>query len=242
VDAHKIIINVFADAMDGIFTPEQLQQVQEMQLAAMGEMPFVSPSMFEALGLTDSQRQEMERIKKELEPEFEKNLDDFVANYISTMQKIASEHVRGITTTVTEDSDGRVVMKAVEEESVEEILKRLMAEDPEFRRVSEELQTRIRDFSTQFRIRMFDVLDDAQWQRLQDLIDNPPEHAVLFRRHLRESMGLGVSEEGSSEDGNNAEESDIWVPGPNSWRPGDPIPEQYRQERNKRGRFPRTEP
>jgi Spy/CpxP family protein refolding chaperone len=32
-----------------------------------------------------------------------------------------------------------------------------------------------------------------------------------------------------------------WLPGPNSWKPGDPIPAQYQQERNPRSRFPRAE-
>ena len=32
-----------------------------------------------------------------------------------------------------------------------------------------------------------------------------------------------------------------WVPGPNSWKPGDPLPKQYRQERKTRRGFPREE-
>jgi Ni/Co efflux regulator RcnB len=32
---------------------------------------------------------------------------------------------------------------------------------------------------------------------------------------------------------------EVWTPGPNSWQPGDPIPEGYRQERQMKRNFPR---
>ena len=77
---------------------------------------------------------------------------------------------------------------------------------------------------------MFDVLTDEQWRRLQDLIDNPPAHARVLVQKLREQRGE------TEENKNN-----IWVPGPGSWRPGDPIPEVYRIQRNTRGNFPRPQ-
>jgi hypothetical protein len=97
------------------------------------------------------------------------------------------------------------------------------------------MQANGRAFAAQFKIQMFDVLTDEQWFRLQELIDNPPEHALLFRRHLR-----GQSDE--SEEPEEATVADEWVPGPNSWRPGDALFEEYRIERNTRQRqFPRGE-
>jgi len=75
---------------------------------------------------------------------------------------------------------------------------------------------------------MFDVLTDEQWMRLQGLIDNPPECAKTILNRARERRG-------------EREQSGVWQPGPGFWRPGDPIPAQYRQERNTRSRFPRSE-
>jgi Ni/Co efflux regulator RcnB len=73
---------------------------------------------------------------------------------------------------------------------------------------------------------MFDVLTDEQWRRLQNMIDNP---TGLVKMLLVKTKGW-------------QEKKEAWTPGPNSWRPGDPIPEQYRQQRNERqGRFPRSE-
>jgi Ni/Co efflux regulator RcnB len=82
--------------------------------------------------------------------------------------------------------------------------------------------------------KMFDVLTDEQWARLQKLIDNPPEHAKAYAKKLKEQMGESEKTGGA------------WQPGPNSWRPGDPIPEQYRQQREEqrtrqRPGFPRSE-
>ena len=195
----NMMSEVMADVMGEFLLPEQIQSIQEMQLVAMGEFPFISPGAFEALGLTDDQREELERIKKELEPEFEENLDFFVKNWLK-----------------------------LEEEDCEETMKHLM----------NEIQTRSREFSTRFRTQMFDVLTDEQWMRLEELIDNPPEHARLFIRMIRETFGLGAHEEneGSSE---SDEATGIWMPGPGSWQPGDPIPAEYRQQRNMDRRFPR---
>ena len=88
---------------------------------------------------------------------------------------------------------------------------------------------------------MFDVLMDEQWNRLQELIDHPPEYALMFIKELRESFGLVESEKSEEEGAEGGLSPSVWLPGPGSWRPGDAIPEAYRQERNTRGNFPRPE-
>jgi Ni/Co efflux regulator RcnB len=70
---------------------------------------------------------------------------------------------------------------------------------------------------------MFDVLTDEQWDRMLDLIDNPPDYVKKILRKWKEA----------------SEKAAEWAPGPNSWQPGDPIPEKYRQERQTKGNFPR---
>ena len=84
-----------------------------------------------------------------------------------------------------------------------------------------------RALADRLKIEMFDVLNDAQWERMLDLIDNPPEYVKKAIARIRKEMGTEDSSSGG------------WQPGPGSWRPGDAIPEAYRQERNTRGNFPR---
>ncbi|MCL2710480.1 MAG: hypothetical protein FWE95_06340 [Planctomycetaceae bacterium] len=199
----SMVDTTIADAFDEFLTPEQLRTMQEAQLANIGKLPFFSPNMFEALNLTDAQREQMEQIKQELQPELEALLENWVDGIMASLNEEYSEF---------------------EEESYEELL------------------SRGRAFATQFKIAMFDVLTVEQWIRLQNLIDNPPEHALAFRKVLREL--LGVSDEESENEESAAvgiEAGGMWIPGPNAWRPGDAIPEAYRIERNTRRQFPRGE-
>jgi Spy/CpxP family protein refolding chaperone len=195
-----LIMDAVVDALDNTLTPAQKQKIMESQLANAGEMPIISPGMFEILNLTDAQKKEMEKIKKELEPEFEKVLDDFLKRAPSLMGHIEKP-----------------------------------IEDPELKKIRDEIQSQGKKFSEKFRIRMFDVLTDEQWNRMLNLIDNPPEHAKIFRKKLKEISG-------EREEDEKTEKPPVWQPGPNSWKPGDAIPEQYRQERNERqGSFPTRE-
>ena len=213
------ISKLATDAMNNVLTPEQKQKIQEIQLANMAEMQIISPSIFEALNLADAQKQQMETIKKKLEPEFEKTIDILadgeVALQIKVWDKYRSEGIR------------------YSPEMNEPIKKKLMEENPEYKKIYEEIQSKGQAFSTKFKTQMFDVLTDEQWMRLQELIDNPPEHALIFRKRLRENAG-------ESEESKEGEKPGTWIPGPGAWQPGSSaIPEQYRQERNSRRPFPR---
>jgi len=211
--------------MENNLTADQKEKINESLLASMSEIPLVSLDMFEVLVLTDVQRQQMREIQKELEPEFEKNLEKTVDATIILQNKFETEiEKQGGFANITSHEDMR--------EKVQAIARKLMAEDPEFKRLQDETHSLGQAFSTQFRTRMFDVLTDEQWFRLQDLIDNPPDYAAVLRKKLREQRGESVDAE---------EASDVWMPGPGSWRPGDAIPEAYRIERNTRRQFPRGE-
>jgi len=223
---HKLIpleSDALGIAMDNTLTVEQKQKIQESLLVSMSEMPILSPSAFEVLNLTEAQKQQMEGIKKELEPEFEKHLKQFADGTMILKNKFAAEREkRGSTVNIMDLENFNKETQA--------IAQKLMAEDPEFKRIRETIQSQSQAFSEKFRTKMFDVLTDAQWVRLQQLIDNPPEHALVLRKKLREQQGK--SEE--------SEKSSVWIPGPGAWQPGSSaIPEQYRQERN--SRFPRGE-
>ena len=204
-----------SDALDKVLTPEQKQKMGETRLATMGEMPVITPSVFEVLNLTDAQKQQMENIKKKLEPEFERYIDNFVNGQLVFKYKFLDElKKRG--------GYGEDIKK-----TVQAIRETLMAKDPEYKKLYDELQAQRKAFTTQFQVEMFDVLTDEQWNRLLKLIDDPPEHVMIFRKKMQERNGI--------------RENAAWQPGPNSWKPGDAIPEQYRIERNERRRFPKTE-
>ena len=88
-------------------------------------------------------------------------------------------------------------------------------------------------FITQFIAKMDDrnILTNEQWSHLQKLFDDPPQHAKIF---FGEMTLFDTISEARKKSDNNAESKDD-----GSWQPGDAIPEQYRQERNDRSRFPR---
>ena len=169
---------IFLDnALDNLLTTEQKRKIKEFEIMMIASpiMNFgVSPHMFEALDLTDAQKEQVEAIKREFKPEFERRLE-----------KLA----RGVT-------------------------------DPAADRA----------FAAQFQVKVFDVLTDEQWWRLQNLVDNPPEYVNVFLRKVQEN----IERQWRESEG----EREVWQPGPNSWRPGDSIPGFYRLQRNP-GTFPR---
>ena len=195
------------DALENLLTTEQQRKIQEYQLATMETQHFVSPCMFEVLDLTGGQRQEMEQIKKKLEPEFEKSLEKYLNDEQIFMDKffeLRKRHGYGI------DTDNMVIHT------------KLLKEDPEYKKLWDERSSAGKAFAIQFKTEMFDVLTDEQWFRLQALVDNPPDYIKAFYKRAAE----------------HERQAGAWQPGPNAWQPGDPIPEQYRQERTTRGRFP----
>ena len=276
-----------ADAFDEVLTPEQLQTIQESQLANMEALPFFSPSAFEALDLSDIQKEQMEQIRQEYTPEFETMLDSWVDGFIAMEKRLSEEEIREeeirieypefpVATREYEEGqplapdemifmaqrgNGEVVRYIVDQAAMDEFLiaaneftgktdlmldyeirKKLLAEDPEYKRLSEEMQSKSKAFAENFKTQMFDVLTDEQWERLQQLIAHPPEHALAFRKALRELLG-GSDEVASatSESSSGSHDGGMWIPGPGAWQPGDGIHEGYRIERNTRSRFPREE-
>jgi len=204
-------------AISEVMPPELMQKINESLLANMSELPVISPKMFEALGLTDAQKQQMETVRKALEPEFQKALDNLVHGQMIILNKALDE--------LDKQGEGDVDLEAGGERMAV-IQEKLRTEEPECKKIYEEIQSQGQAFVTGYKIKVFDVLSDEQWKRLQELIDNPPEYALVFRDRLRE-----VNEGGSFR----------WLPSPRPWLTGEAIPGAYRQERNTRGNFPRPE-
>jgi len=221
-------------AFENALPPELKQKMLEAQLAAMDESSTIAPRLFEALNLTDAQRQQMERIKKELEPEFEKHAEIYGNNAAKILERVnaAIEQRRAAQIPI-----GGIGKDAQEGQAA---FLRELQEEPEHKKLLDESYASSKAFATLFRKRMFEILNDDQRKRLQELIDNPPPHAqVLIQRLRRENWGQHEGEVGK----NSARAgvgSDVWTPGPNSWRPGNPLPEGYRPEQ-RNSRFPRSE-
>jgi len=219
-------------AFEEALTPELKQKIQESWLAAMGETSMFSPSVFEVLNLTDAQRELMERIKKELEPELEKHLEIYGRNAAMILERV---------NTALRERQAELasfVRVGNAQEGLGAFL-RALQEEPEHKRLLDESYASSKAFATLFRTRMSEILTDGQRWRLQGLIDNPPPHArLLIQRLQREQWGQYEVEEETSAAAGGAGR-DIWVPGAGAWRPGDHIPGTYR--RDTRGNFPRQE-
>ena len=205
------------DFINESLTPEQIEMVKEYQIVTMSGDPYSSQkifSTFEVLGLSDEQRKQLEEIKKELRPEFEKLIDKEVERSVSNSLKFEAELEKSLAD-AGDNADQRKIIDEIEAR---------MNKDPEHIRESieyHELQTAL---TLKLKYRIFDVLTDEQYERVIQLVDNPPEDVKKILRKEKEVN----------------EKNGAWQPGPNSWKPGDPIPEGYRQQRSKR-RFPGTD-
>ena len=205
---------VISDAYNGILTPEQERKLNESLLANMGDMPIISQSIFEGLNLSDTQKQQVEALKKEFDPELEKYLERHVNNSEKRKVKISE---------VLNKQEGATLKEKMQATN------KILVEDTEYEKIWDEIRSDKQAFTAQFVTKMHTILTDEQKAHLQSLIDDPPEYAKIFGKYYRGEHRI-KSEEGGE-----------WQPGPDSWKPGDPIPEQYLQERNTGSRFPRTE-
>jgi hypothetical protein len=216
------------DIINENLTPDQLQRVKEFQISAMSEIALVSPGMFEALHLSDEQKGQLGEIKQELDTDFQKLMDrrGYVRSILS--EKLTEEFNK------SRDVLAGIVPNTEEwNRLTKDIGKNVREANPELFREMLEAEKSIVVFSDALKVGMFDVLTDEQWARMTDLIDNPPDYVRRWLTQVREANAVAERDFLSG---------DGWVPGPNSWQPGDPIPEAYRIERNTRLRqFPRGE-
>jgi hypothetical protein len=207
IQAKKLALEMdyLTNSVDKILESETKQKIMEAQLANMGEIPIFLPKVFDALKLTDDQKQQMERIKKEIESEFEKQLENVVndqlilaCKWYAEMDKIEASN---------DWNEWREKLQA---------LQKKMEEDIEYKKILEKISTQKKQFTTQFNTKMFDVLTDEQWKRLQSLITHPPEHAKVFLKSMKAHR-------------NEAEQVGVCSLEPDSWKPGHAIPELYRR-------------
>ena len=213
--ASELIRERQMNAINDNLTPDQLRKVQEFQIAAMSNLSYVSPSMFEALDLSDNQRQQLGDIKKEMEPEFKKWADKTLDARLRLHEKRHAEFK------VIQNDDGTIQFLLDDPVASWE---RVRKANPDIQRALNESMESGKELAKKLKFKMFDVLTDEQMERMAQLIDNPPDYVKKILRKWR---------------GNGDNRTDEWRPGANSWKPGDPIPEEYIKHREEQRRFPR---
>lgn len=212
----KIMNGQISASMEVVTTPEQKQRMREIQIACMDMYPIPNPPMFEALDLTDEQKSQMKVIQSEMETEFKQAMADLNDAQCKAMNGLYMQMKEdGVVFTNMDERHERVV------EAAEKLNKKL---GKDFRFVEQEKFDRAQDFVKQFKFRMFDVLTDAQMEKMSQLINSPPE----YMSKIVEKMKKG--RERQEKDGG-------FQPGPQSWKPGDPIPEDYVEHR--KAKFPK---
>jgi hypothetical protein len=188
--------------------------------------------------MTDEQREQMEAIKKELEPEFEKIVDELV-EMEDAVQELKYDLFEKVG--IKYDTYGRMVdengkslrddREMLEKKNKE--LEREMSKDVEMQARMKRINERASGFMRGFQVKMLDVLTDEQLVKMQHIIDNPPEYVKKRRDQLQKER---------EEREKARKEKEEWQPGIDSWRPGDPLPVEYLQERKQRRGFPRAQP
>ena len=215
-EASLVQLTLFSSDMQATIqetlTPEQMLVVRKFEIQLMSEaVPF--PSMFEALGLTGDQKEDMQAIADELKPEFDA--------LTMELAKIKSDRVIAAYGLLADMS-----FASLEElnNARGDAFRRYVPSD-EMRRRTADLQERGRKLVATLQNRLMDVLTDEQLDKMQKILDETPE----FAKRILARFKAGRETQ---------EQSPVYVPGPNSWRPGDPVPAQFKEER-RRVRFSR---
>ncbi|MCL2743573.1 MAG: hypothetical protein FWE67_06965 [Planctomycetaceae bacterium] len=206
-------------------SPEQFRKIQEYLISTMANNPFVSPDMFEALDLSDEQKRQLADIKRELKPEYEKQVDKLVEGQLFFQEKF-QEEIGDKLDNVTDPEERKRIST--------EASKKVVEKYPEYAKGMGEFTEAGNVLANNLKFKMFDVLTDEQIERMKNLIDNPPEHVKkIFENFRKMAMkdNAPVTANASGE----------WRPGPDSWKPGDAIPEEYLKEREKRRAFPKKD-
>ena len=189
-------------------------QVRKLEMQLMPELGIPFPSMFEPLDLTEEQKKEMQEIADELKAEFD-----------SLTREAAALHAEQRLSAVAL-LEGKSFASMEEFNTARNDAMRQYVPSEAMRKKIADLRERGKKFVATLQNRLMDVLTDAQLDKMQKILDETPEFAKKIIAQFKATREV-------------QEKSPVYVPGPNSWRPGDPIPESYRIERNERSRFSR---
>ena len=211
---------VINEEIQDILTPEQMEKVQLLKMQLLPEMGLPSVAMFEPLGLSDEQKKEMEAIRQEMLSEFDQLVDEAMSNrreYFKGMLENVTEMNKAAPLTSMDDL-GKAMRQGGEK------MFKKMQTDKDWQQRLQENAKKGQNFATRFRDRLMNVLTDEQLDKMQKIMDDSPEFVkriLQAGKQQREAV----------------EKSGQYQPGPDSWRPGDGLPKDFKLERQEQ-RFP----
>ena len=210
-----VFIDLIQKEVEEALTPEQMLQVRKLEMQLMPAMGIPFPSMFDPLDLTDEQKEEMNEIADEMKAEFDR----------LTLEEAQLKSER-LVATVGLLRDKTFASLEEFQRAKREIHSEYVPTES-IRNRANDLRERGMKFMTLLQNRLMNVLTDEQLGRMQEILDATPDfikNMIATQQAAREVQ----------------ERAPDYVPGPDSWRPGDPLPVQFRENRQT-GRFPRGE-
>ena len=199
-----------------ILTPEQMLQLRKLEMQLMPALGVPFPAMFDPLDLTDEQKKEMNKITEEMKTEYDKLI---IEALVWDSERISSmyEPLRGKSFASQEE-----FQKACEEARKTWEATVARSSEAQHKKFVEHMKRGI-EFTTLLQTRLMNVLTDEQLDKMQTILDETP----MFAKKIIATIKIMQAA---------AKLSPTYVPGPDSWRPGDPVPEQFKEERQ-RSRF-----
>ena len=213
-DMIGILAGTMQKDMEETLTQGQMLQVRKLEMQLMPEIGIPFPSMFDPLDLTDDQKKEMNKITDEMKAEYDR-LTQEAATLKAERLAATYQSLQGKVFTSQADFDK--ALQDVHRQYVpsEEILKKY-----------KDLRERGTKFTTLLQTRLMDVLTDEQLDKMAQILAETPKFIKKVRAEFQANQKA-------------QQKLPTYVPGPDSWRPGDPVPEKFKEER-KAGRFPRS--
>jgi hypothetical protein len=219
-EASMALTNLGLSAMqtniEETLTLEQMLKVRKLEMQLMPAMGIPYPSMFDPLGLTDDQKKEMNKITDELKAEF-----DFITQEAATLKAeriVASYALLKGKSFTSRDAFNKALSD----------VHRQYVPSEAARKKNTALQERGKKMATTLQTRLMNVLTDEQLLKMQKIMDETPKFAKQM-----------IAQSKAQQEAQKKSPSPQYAPGPDSWRPGDPVPKQFMEERQKR--FPRGE-
>jgi len=210
---NTLALSAMQGAVVETLTPEQMLQVRKLEMQLMPAMGIPFPSMFDPLGLTEEQKMEMEKITDAMKAEFEPLVME------------TATHKAEWVAAVYGSLQGKTFASYDEYQKASSESFRQYVPSEAARKKNIDLQERGVKLVTNLQNRLMNVLTDEQLDKMQKILDETPEFAkqMLARSKARQEE---------------QKKSQTYTPGPDSWRPGMPMPVQFKEER-KPGNFPR---
>ena len=202
-------------------TPEQMLQVRKLEMQLMPVMGIPFPSMFDILDLTEEQKKNMNAIADEMKAEYE-----------SLAREAAALKAERIVSTY-KMLDGKTFSSRDKfNKSLNDIHRQYVPSEAARKKYAE-LRERGTKMVTRLQNRLMNELTDEQLDKMQKILDESPD---FVKKVLAQAKAMRQMEANQAQD-----KMPVYVPGPESWRPGDPVPAQFKEQRRTGRGFPRGE-